>query len=203
MQNLTDQKDREILATRLAAYESRNGMTTGDAIQFSDGKIMRIAYIHRHMDGAPFSVQPCWGGSFHMHKSGHCEMSGGLETGIDPAEFQPTEEKHNVSAWFFHHDYAGAGMGRDFTYPARVWKIDRPAPRKWSETYRLCQVDSKYAKEMTCGNYHYLVTLGGTSHTAFEKESDFLAWMKSNNLTLSEPLAPRGQYANQILERAK
>ena len=158
MNKILDERDREILSNRLTAYASREGLTTGDVIKFKDGKLMRIAYIWRDQEGNPTSVQPCWGGSFFMHKSGGCEMSGGLSSGIDPELFQRTADTAEVEAWFFHHDFAGAGMGRTFSYSARVWYVDHDAPRNYSQSYHLSQVDHEWARERTCGNYHYLFT---------------------------------------------
>lgn len=194
MKELTDQKDIELLNARMEAYNSRREMSVGDVIRFTDGKTMRVAYIWNDR------VQPCWGGSFHMFSNGNCSMSGSLDSAIPTNELKPTNERATATAWFFHHDFAGADMGRDFTYRARVWNIDRPSPRKFSETYYLTQVTSEWARERTCGNYHYLVTRGGSSHVAFEKEDDFLAWLDAHNLSLTEELAPRGEHKSQRLE---
>lgn len=203
METLQDPKDQAIMQARLQAYAARAGLTAGDVIRFKDGKKMRIAYVWTDQEGNPFSVQPCWGGSFFMHKSGNCEMSGSLSDGIDSELFQSTDETAKVRAWFFHHDYAGAGMGRDFSYSARVWYVDCPSPRNYSEAYHLSQVDSEWARERTSGNYHYLITKGGTSWKAFEHENALLAWMESEGLKLSEPLAPRGKRKSQFLENAQ
>jgi hypothetical protein len=125
------------------------------------------------------------------------EYSGGLESSIPMDKFSRTQETMSAPAWFFHHDDVRAHNGIDIMVNCPVWECDAPAPENWHETFWLTQITQQY-HEQTC-NYWYLITKGGTSHTAFTHEWQLTAWLKAQNLNLTADLVPVGQYATQKL----
>lgn len=66
-------------------------------------------------------IQTCYGGSFHIFKSGNCSFSGGLNPSIKKEWLVERSEVKPASYWFFHHDSAGAHRGVDVSIPTRVW----------------------------------------------------------------------------------
>lgn len=190
-----DTRDLEILKTRQAAILACDGIGQGDLIRFTDGVIMTVAHVWED-----HHIQPAFlfAGSLYLG-NGYMSFSGSLEDGIDFSHFTPTNETMTGGrVWFFHHDYATAGGGIDVQVKRKVWNCDTKSPEDYRKVYRLTQITPEY-HERTC-NYWYLVTLGGTSHTAFTTEQQLNAWLSRNKLRLTLPLVKVGEFQTQRLE---
>lgn len=115
-----DERDTELLAQRVAAFDAVPGCRVGDYIRFAGGVERRISYIWRDEHDTPFSVQTSAGGSYYLGNGG-LSMSGSLFTGIEPETLTDTGETLPGSVWFFHHNRMVAGGGRDATIAFRVF----------------------------------------------------------------------------------
>lgn len=122
-----DDRDRAIIAERLAALDKVAGPRVGDFIRVPDGRLTRIAYV---WDLSPDDdkVQTVGayteGGSFYLG-AGYTSYSGGLWPGMPRSALRETDETRDGSVWIFHHDVWGAGRGVHTTVPFRVWASDR------------------------------------------------------------------------------
>lgn len=117
-----DDRDREILDERRAAYFERKGIQSGDFVRFSDGTLRRVSHVWTDEQYSPEIIQTSGGGdmSFYLGK-GYMSFSGSLHPGLDAALFTPTDELMDGYAWFFHHDMSMAHNGVNVTVPCRVW----------------------------------------------------------------------------------
>ena len=110
-----DDRDAEILANRLAAWERRGGFRCGSFVRFPDGTLERMSYIWPH--GAQTSA----GGSWHLLPDGNCDFSGGLNEIIPFETLTLTDERRLGEVWFFHHDHAMAHNGVTAKIEFRVY----------------------------------------------------------------------------------
>jgi len=124
-----DDRDAAILERSLTARANLTGPLEGDALRYSDGTVVRIAHVWHDEHGAPEHVQPAMGaGSYHLSDTGHMSMSGGLWSPVPAADLTPTDERRDVTAWFFHHGWMKAHNGINVTVSVPVWQIERPWP---------------------------------------------------------------------------
>jgi len=110
-----DDRDQQILAERLAAYNAREGVKVGEYLRYKD---TFLRFSHDWGD----SIQTSQGGSYYLG-DGYMSMSGSLNHGVDKSDLALTPERKGGSCWFFHHDYRTAGGGVNFQVEHRVWKL--------------------------------------------------------------------------------
>jgi len=115
-----DEKDQAIAEQIKQAWLARPGMRVGDFVRWPNGELRRCS--HDWED----SMQTSKGGagSFYIGSSGHASFSGGLQPANPMEFFKPTQETMTGAFWFFHHGSAGAGRGRDFVLPCRVFRLE-------------------------------------------------------------------------------
>ncbi len=188
-----NERDKQILAIRQAAFITRTAAKAGDVIRFNDGKLARMAHVWDDCIQPTIHINS---GSFYVGE-GYMSYSGGLESSIPMDKFTRTNETIPARAWFFHNDWAQAHNGIDVMIDCPVWECDAPAPENWHETYWLAQIDPEH-HERTC-NYWYLITKGGTSWTAFTTAEQLQNWMNVNGLKLTQELVPVGEFRSQKL----
>jgi len=123
-----DDRDREILATRVAMLNKVEGPRVGDFVIFADKIERRISYIWCDEHDTVFLIQTSEGGSYHL-SNGHVSMSGGLYDGVKLETLTPTDQVREGSVWFFHHDIWMAHNGVDTTIEFRVFTCSQEAPR--------------------------------------------------------------------------
>lgn len=114
-----DPRNIEIVTARLAARRGsdKGKPRVGDLIRYATGETRRVSYVWD--DG----VQP-GDGSYHLTRSGHCSMSGGLDPNVPFAALTDTGLFEHAAVWIFDLDWSGAGRGVDFRIPFRVWAVD-------------------------------------------------------------------------------
>jgi hypothetical protein len=118
-----DDRDKTILAARVAAFDPTEGPRVGDYVEFIDDVTRRISYIWPH------GVQTSEGGSFYLGE-GYMDFSGSLHPTI-PTETLTLIEgvTREAWAWFFHHDYWTAHNGVHVRVSVRVWMSSAKASR--------------------------------------------------------------------------
>ena len=121
-------RDAALLADRVIAWDSRQrGPRVGDVIRFTDGTAGRFT----HDWGKDIQTTPrdrqLGHGSFHLHRNGHLDYSGGLDPAIDKALLLDTGETELASAWFFHDDWPRAHSAVYVQIPCRVY-AEKAAP---------------------------------------------------------------------------
>lgn len=121
-----DDKDGEIRAKCLAAFDTVQGPRCGDYIEFSCGTVRRVSYVWDWGDG-PEGVQTSAGGSWFLGE-GYCSFSGSLYRSVKPETLTLTEEKRDGKVWFFHHGYQQADNGVYTAIPFRVFRCSEVAP---------------------------------------------------------------------------
>lgn len=123
-----DERDAEILAERVEAFNARQGPRVGDYVRFADDVTRRISHVWRDEHDAAFSVQTSNGGSYYLGK-GYVSMSGSLFGGVKPETLTLTEETRDGAVWFFHHDWHTAHNGVDTVATFRVFTCSEVATR--------------------------------------------------------------------------
>jgi hypothetical protein len=123
-----DERDQEIYAARVAAFDSHDGPRVGDYVDFPDGVSRLISYVWRDDDGWDGgAVQTSDGGSFYLG-AGYMSFSGSLYRCVPSASLTLTDETREMSAWFFRHDWRTAHNAVDVKVTTRVWKCNVKAP---------------------------------------------------------------------------
>jgi len=111
-----DERDRAILAKRVAQRDTLKGPRVGDFVNTDDGRLVRISQIW------PESVQLSESGSWYLGESGYVSFSGGLEPSFRRSELRPIDSLRGGAFWFFHHGEARAHNGVNVTIPCRVYR---------------------------------------------------------------------------------
>lgn len=121
-----DERDRTILAERMAALDARPEPRVGDFVRFADGVLRRFSY-HWH-DGADWDggYQTSDGGTYYLG-NGYVRMSGSLHPCVPTNTLTRTDETRDGSVWFFHHDQRIAHNGVDVMATFRVYTCSLPA----------------------------------------------------------------------------
>jgi hypothetical protein len=117
-----DERDQEILATRIIALNAVPGPRVGDWVEFADRVTRRISYIW------PDGVQTSDGGTYYLGV-GYVSMSGSLHHIVPLTSLKRVKETRPGSVWFFHHDYPAADGGVDTSISFRVYVCALAAPR--------------------------------------------------------------------------
>ncbi|TMV67161.1 hypothetical protein FGG78_32370 [Thioclava sp. BHET1] len=113
-----DDRNRKICAELVRARAALPEVPqVGDFVIMPDGTTERCAY------GTAHGMQTCFGGSFHVAKSGQAGMSGSLNRPRLNEYFQLTQETKLGRFWFFSHNLPGAGRGVDVSLPCRVYRL--------------------------------------------------------------------------------
>jgi hypothetical protein len=124
---VADQRDREIVESRMAVYNRRKGPRVGDYVDFADGVTHRISYEW------PNGYQTSKGGSFYLGgprtlteaKEAYVSFSGSLDPTIAPDTLTDTGATRDGWVWIFHHDWWTAGGAVEFSVHFRVFKCSR------------------------------------------------------------------------------
>lgn len=117
-----DDRDQEILAEGLHAFNLVVGPRVGDYVIFADGVIRRLIYDWGDR------VQGTDNGSFHLSRSGRINASGRCYVDTPKGNLSPTGDTMPGKVWFFHHDIPGAGRGVDAYADMRVFRSSDNAP---------------------------------------------------------------------------
>ncbi len=131
MRPVFDERDAEIRAQRLAAFDKLKGPRCGDYIEFANGVTRRVSYLWR--DITPEGVQTSAGGSWYLgtgwtEDEAYVTFSGSLYRSVPPESLTLTDEKRDGSVWFFHHNRSQAHNGVHTEIPFRVFRCSLPAP---------------------------------------------------------------------------
>jgi hypothetical protein len=117
-----DERDRALVASRMAARQRHSGPQEGDFVRFPDGVLRRISYLW------PDGAQTSDGGRFHLCESGACSFSGSLYLPVPLCSLRPTSERRLGWAWIFHHDQWRADNGVEFRVAFPVFECSESAP---------------------------------------------------------------------------
>ncbi|HEY4451022.1 MAG TPA: hypothetical protein VGN13_05460 [Solirubrobacteraceae bacterium] len=123
-----DERDQEIVDTRMGLMNLDRGPRVGDWVIFADGTQRRISHDWRSEDGWDGGFQTSEGGSWYLSVGG-CSFSGALHPSIPKESLTDTGEMRDGQAWIFHHDRHTAHNGVNFMMPFRVFKCSLPANR--------------------------------------------------------------------------
>ena len=118
-----DNKDKEIYAQRVQAWDAVSGPRVGDYCKLIDGTLRR--FTHNWGDSLQTTVSgshPCYGDASFYFGCGYMSFSGSLDSSIPVDQFADTRETKNGSAWFFHHNYAKAHNRISVTVPCKVFQ---------------------------------------------------------------------------------
>lgn len=115
-----DERDAEILAERIAAWDAVSGPRVGDFCKLLDGSLRR--FTHDWGDSLQTSCAGMCAGdqSFYFGK-GYMSFSGSLDSAIAKDKFAPMAGTQDGGAWFFHHDWPKAHSGVTVKVPCRVY----------------------------------------------------------------------------------
>lgn len=116
------QKDFEILQSRIKAHQKIKTPKVGDFLLLPDGQ--HVIFSHIHEDG---QAQTSTGGSMHLSSSGYLSFSGGLDSGLNLEDIEPTKQKKEGLIWFFSQNSSGASRSTQAFIPFRVWKTKEGA----------------------------------------------------------------------------
>jgi hypothetical protein len=121
-----DDRDRAVLAARVAAINSTEGPRVGDWVDFVDGVTRQIAHVW------PWGVQTSDYGSFYLDE-GYMAFSGGLHQYVPTETLTLTEDTRYTSAWFFHHDQWRAHNRVHVRVLVQLWISSAEAPKGRSD----------------------------------------------------------------------
>jgi hypothetical protein len=123
-------KNAEILAERIAAYDKIEGPRVGDYLDFAEPQ--RSRYEGR--TASSFRIAHDWGdrvqpaccggdtGSFYF-SVGSMSYSGGLTPPIPTSRLEATGLHRSGCLWFFSENITGAGRGVHFSAQFRVFRV--------------------------------------------------------------------------------
>ena len=116
-----DEKDAELLKSRIEAWNKREGPRVGDFVIFPDGAFRR--FTHDWGDDIQTTITRRIDTSFHMFKDGYLSFSGSLDPAIPKARLWLQKDMVREGLiWFFHHDIAGESRGVNAKIPCRVYQ---------------------------------------------------------------------------------
>ena len=110
-------KNELILNKRTKEYNKYKGARVGDFLIY---KKQFLRFSHDWKD----SLQVSKSGSFYLG-DGYISFSGSLNPGIDKKYLINTGKYKKGSVWFFDLNISGAGRGKTFFIPLRVYKIKK------------------------------------------------------------------------------
>jgi hypothetical protein len=118
-----DHEDALILAKREALLNKIEGPRVGDYLKTPEGYLRFTHDWGNEIQTTVRPSHPCNGDASFYLSEGSVSFSGSLNPSIAKASLRDTGEKQDGSFWFFHHNYAGAGMGVYFKMPVRVFEV--------------------------------------------------------------------------------
>ena len=173
-----DDKDKAIVAERMAARAKLTGPRVGDFI--------RLPRLHPKLPEWD-RITHNWGdhvqtggisGSYYLCVGGGFSMSGGLDHGLASKDLIPSEDTREGSAWIFHHDYSGAGRGVYFDVPLRVWDISKGADLSGVYTLETGFRLSVSPPDNQSGDIYYVTKQGGYGHhKSFKTYGQMHVWL--------------------------
>ena len=193
----------EILNERQTAFNKIQGPRVGDYL-YIPSTDKRVPEYTRFTHDWTDSIQTGGlGGSFYMGESGGLGYSGGLDPGVKTADLTLTAATKEGSVWFFDKGRVGAGRGRTFNIPMRVYTLKKGADLNGiyhiSCPYYLTALTPDIHAN-TCG-YWYTITNHATPHTAFKTKEELTAWLYENKLALTQDLPEeKGVFMGQRLK---
>lgn len=119
-----DDRDAELRARYLAAWDRIEGPRVGDYVDLPDGS--RRKFTHDWGDGLQTTCgprHPCHGDTSFYLGDGYTSFSGSLDPAIPRDKIQATDEVADGRFWFFHHGHTQAHNGVYFSVPCRVFKV--------------------------------------------------------------------------------
>lgn len=116
-----DDKDAQIVARNVAAWNELVGPRVGDFVEMADGSMRRFT----HDWGDWIQIDESSSGSFYFG-FGYASYSGGLERGFNKKDLIDTGKTCSGRFWMFHHDLAYAHNGVTFEIDCRVYKYVPP-----------------------------------------------------------------------------
>lgn len=122
-----DDRDRAIIASRLAAFDGEPDVRIGDYVEFADGVTRRVSHVFPREWGDDYGVQTSDGGSFYLDE-GFVSFSGSLYSAVPHRTLTPTEHRRPGRVWIFHHDWPGRDNGVHDEIPFRVYACSEEAP---------------------------------------------------------------------------
>ncbi len=122
-----DNRDREIIARRLAAYDEYPDVRVGDYVDFTDGVTRRVSHVYPPEWGDEYGVQTSHSGSFYLD-DGYVSFSGSLHRPVPHRTLSLTEQRRPGRVWIFHHDWPAASNGVEDEIPFRVYHCSEEAP---------------------------------------------------------------------------
>lgn len=114
-----DNRDREMLVSRLAAFGAVEGARVGDFCRMPDGELRR--FTHDWGDSLQTNGPKQALGCFYLGH-GYMDYSGALDPAIPRDRLFETDETKLGAAWFFHHNEHRASNGVYFEVPCRVFE---------------------------------------------------------------------------------
>jgi hypothetical protein len=116
-----DDKDRAILAQRIAEWQAyEGGPRVGEYVVTPKGY---LRFTHDWDDSIQTTVKPGYDQSFFFGKGGYMSFSGSLDPAIPKDQLELTSEIREGACWFFSHDHMEAHNGvYGQTVPCRVWR---------------------------------------------------------------------------------
>lgn len=193
----------EILNERQAKFNKIQGPRVGDYLYIPSND-KRVPEYTRFTHDWTDSIQTGGiGGSFYLGGSGSLSYSGGLDSGVKVADLILTDATKEGSIWFFDEGVVGAGRGKTFSIPMRVYTLKGGADLKGLYHITCPFYLTALTPEMhngTCG-YWYTITNHAMAHTAFKTKEELMTWLHENNLGLTQDLPEeKGLFMSQRLK---
>jgi hypothetical protein len=129
-----DEKNKEILKIRQAAFLNRKVIKSGDFIHFPDGEYRRATHVWTDKNNQPEGIQTTIkngaDSSFYMGE-GYMSFSGSLDPSIPYSTMTRTNATKEGNAWFFDHDWARANGGVYVKVLCPVWECSLDSESGW------------------------------------------------------------------------
>lgn len=124
----TDPRNVELLASRMAKLDEREGPRVGDYVRFACGTLRRCSYHWTDGDGWDGGMQTSDGGSFHLGEYG-VSFSGSLFSTVPTESLTLTDERLAGRVWIEHHGWLVKDCAVHYMPEFRVYACTKEAPR--------------------------------------------------------------------------
>lgn len=121
-----DDRDREIIAERMAKYNQVSGPRVGDWVTFADGGTHRIGEMWPAGDDDT-RMQLARGGTFYLGGA-YASYGGSFYGTFLGSTVTLTGGTRDGAVWIFHHDMRGAGNDVSVATPFRVYTCTENTP---------------------------------------------------------------------------
>jgi hypothetical protein len=112
--------NEQILAERVQAYNDIKGPRVGDYLRLPHGIYTRFTHNWGE-ECDQIQTGGSSGSSYYLGNS-YCSYSGSLDSGVKLSELRETGETKDGAIWFFDGDISGAGRGKYYSIPFRVFE---------------------------------------------------------------------------------